>query len=176
MCYPQLWSNKCPIPEKEVVTTKPVLITRLCCMISNLPHMVSSEIDLICLRCFTYVTKVPRGNYVRLAIWTCTVMRGKPLWLGSRKNHFYVHQKHVCSIGKVTLMVFWCPIALTPVHQGLLKEQPSVQIVFKIWTHVIATIDCLVLLSARAHKNGRLEWECVTPIEAHSLGKIIEPY
>ena len=22
----------------------------------------------------------------------------------------------------------------------------------------------------RAHKNGRLEWECVTPIEAHSLG------
>ena len=29
---------------------------------------------------------------------------------------------------------------------------------------------------ARAHKSGRLEEECVTPIEARSPGKIIEPY
>ena len=29
---------------------------------------------------------------------------------------------------------------------------------------------------ARAHKNGWLEYECVTPIEASSLGKIIESY
>ena len=29
---------------------------------------------------------------------------------------------------------------------------------------------------ARAHKNGRLEEERVNPIEARSLGKIIEPY
>ena len=30
--------------------------------------------------------------------------------------------------------------------------------------------------SARAHKNGWLEEERVTPIEVHSPGKIIEPY
>ena len=30
--------------------------------------------------------------------------------------------------------------------------------------------------SPRAHKNGRLEEEHVTPIEARSPGKIIEPY
>ena len=29
---------------------------------------------------------------------------------------------------------------------------------------------------SRAHKNGRLEEERVTPIEAHSPVKIIEPY
>ena len=28
----------------------------------------------------------------------------------------------------------------------------------------------------RAHKNGRLEEECVTPIEVRSPGKIIELY
>ena len=31
-------------------------------------------------------------------------------------------------------------------------------------------------VEARAHKNGRLEEERETPIEARSLGKIIEPY
>ena len=31
-------------------------------------------------------------------------------------------------------------------------------------------------VAPRAHKNGRLEKERVTPIEAHSPGKIIEPY
>ena len=63
--------NKYPIPEKEVVATKPVLITERCCTISNLPHMVSPEIDLICLKgvvpCM-YVTKIPRGNCVKWAI------------------------------------------------------------------------------------------------------------
>ena len=32
------------------------------------------------------------------------------------------------------------------------------------------------ILRTRAHKNGRLEEECVTPIEAHSLGEIFERY
>ena len=31
-------------------------------------------------------------------------------------------------------------------------------------------------ITARAHTNGRLEEERVTPIEARSPGKIIEPY
>ena len=48
--YTQLWSNKHPITEKEVATTRLVFMTRLCCPISNLPHMVSLEIDLICLK------------------------------------------------------------------------------------------------------------------------------
>ena len=34
----------------------------------------------------------------------------------------------------------------------------------------------LLLRLSRAHKNGRLEEKCVTPIEARSPGKIIEPY
>ena len=33
-----------------------------------------------------------------------------------------------------------------------------------------------IIVKARAHKNRRLEEECVTPIEARSPGKIIEPY
>ena len=33
-----------------------------------------------------------------------------------------------------------------------------------------------VCLEARAHKNRQLEEEHVTPIEARSPGKIIEPY
>ena len=33
-----------------------------------------------------------------------------------------------------------------------------------------------LIAGPRAHKNGRLEEERVTPIEARSPGKIIEPY
>jgi len=36
--------------------------------------------------------------------------------------------------------------------------------------------ETVPLQPPRAHKNGRLEQEHVTPIEAHSLGKIIELY
>ena len=34
----------------------------------------------------------------------------------------------------------------------------------------------VVIELPRAHKNRRLEEECVTPIKAHSPVKIIEPY
>ena len=34
----------------------------------------------------------------------------------------------------------------------------------------------MLLYIPRAHKNGRLEYERATPIEARSPGKIIEPY
>ena len=37
-------------------------------------------------------------------------------------------------------------------------------------TTVVQPVTC-----ARAHENGRLEEECVTPIEVRSLVKIIEP-
>ena len=36
--------------------------------------------------------------------------------------------------------------------------------------------ESLSIICARAHKNGRLEEEHVTPIEARSLVKIIELY
>ena len=39
--------------------------------------------------------------------------------------------------------------------------------------HTSNSHECM---GARAYKNGWLEWERVTPIEARSQGKIIEPY
>ena len=37
-------------------------------------------------------------------------------------------------------------------------------------------IDNVTLFKARAHKNGQLELECATPIEARSPGQITEVY
>ena len=41
---------------------------------------------------------------------------------------------------------------------------------------VLAYKTVRLTIQSRAHKNGRLEEERVTPIEAHSLVKIIERY
>ena len=42
--------------------------------------------------------------------------------------------------------------------------------------HLYSTFISPSYPSARAHKNGQLEEECATQIEARSPGKIIEPY
>ena len=48
---------------------------------------------------------------------------------------------------------------------------------FPVWeAHSIVSFIQLPMRSAKVHKNGQLELECVTPIEVHSPVKIIELY
>ena len=63
------------------------------------------------------------------------------------------------------------------VHSGLINDNVRITMMGhpNFWLpHWRYTISCNEMCTARAHKNGRLEEERVTPIEAHSPGKIIE--
>ena len=62
---------------------------------------------------------------------------------------------------KLWLNICWCIFHLTPL------------VSIESWCkcYLVYTLSI-----SRAHKNGRLEQEHVTPIEAHSQGKIIEPF
>ena len=67
-------------------------------------------------------------------------------------------------------------MALTSMHSDWMFVLPLACAFVTLSEYFNSPLGVQYVCMARAHKNGRLEEERVTPIEARSPGKIIEPY